>query len=83
MTSQTAECVKEDLTRSPSSGSVGTGYGFPSSHSQYMGYFSTFLILHLHFRHKFASNGSSESTASRVAIYTVIVTWAAIVAYSR
>jgi dolichyldiphosphatase len=83
MTSQTAKCVKEDLTRSPSSGSVANGYGFPSSHSQYMGYFATFLILHLHFRHKFASSGSYESRAFRVAIYTAIITWAGIVAYSR
>ena len=83
MTSQTAKCIKEDLTRSPSLGSVANGYGFPSSHSQYMGYFATFLILHLHFRHKFVMRGSSDSTAFRIAIYTAIVAWAALVAYSR
>ncbi|KAF9240607.1 hypothetical protein BU15DRAFT_73838 [Melanogaster broomeanus] len=31
------------------------GYGFPSSHSQYMGYFGAFLISHMYFRHRFAS----------------------------
>src|SRR5260221_13784842 len=35
-------------------GHVGNGYGFPSSHSQYMAYFSSFLICHLYFRHQFA-----------------------------
>jgi dolichyldiphosphatase len=75
--------VSEDLTRSPSSGSVANGYGFPSSHGQYMGYFATFLILHLHFRHKFAPGGSFELTAFRVVIYPAIITWAGIVAYSR
>ncbi|KAF8506400.1 hypothetical protein BU17DRAFT_71289 [Hysterangium stoloniferum] len=37
--------------------SPGDGYGFPSSHSQWMGYFSSFLILHLYFRHRFTSCG--------------------------
>ncbi|TEB30887.1 hypothetical protein FA13DRAFT_1733297 [Coprinellus micaceus] len=37
--------------------SFGNGYGFPSSHSQYMAYFSTFLMLHLYFRHRFSSTG--------------------------
>ncbi|KAF8269769.1 hypothetical protein EI94DRAFT_1771085 [Lactarius quietus] len=45
-----------------------------SSHSQYMAYFATFLILHLHFKHKFASQAS---------VYLAIVAWAVTVAYSR
>ncbi|KAK0489141.1 hypothetical protein IW261DRAFT_1443389 [Armillaria novae-zelandiae] len=36
---------------------VGNGYGFPSSHSQYMGYFATFLICHLYFQHRFGTTG--------------------------
>lgn len=65
-------------------GSVGNGYGFPSSHSQNMGYFATFLILHLHFRHTFAPSGSwIVDKAIRVFAYFVIVSWAGVVAYSR
>jgi len=63
--------------------SVANGYGFPSSHSQYMGYFATFLILHLHFKHKFSSHGSSDSTGFRAWAYIAIIAWAVIVAYSR
>ncbi|KAI0285776.1 PAP2-domain-containing protein [Russula aff. rugulosa BPL654] len=75
--------VKRIVKQGRPPGSVANGYGFPSSHSQYMGYFATFLILHLHFRHKFVISGSSDSTAFRIAIYTAIVAWAALVAYSR
>jgi len=65
-------------------GSVGNGYGFPSSHSQYMGYFATFLILHLHFRHKFAPNGVwIIDQAVRALVYIAIITLAGIVAYTR
>ncbi|PVF92473.1 PAP2-domain-containing protein [Serendipita vermifera] len=31
------------------------GYGFPSSHSQFMGFFASFLLLHLQLRHRFTS----------------------------
>ncbi|KAH9022468.1 PAP2-domain-containing protein [Lactarius pseudohatsudake] len=65
-------------------GSVGNGYGFPSSHSQNMGYFATFLILHLHFKHKFGPSGHRiVNQAAQASIYLVIVAWAIIVAYSR
>ncbi|KAH9976009.1 PAP2-domain-containing protein [Lactifluus volemus] len=53
---------------------VGNGYGFPSSHSQYMGYFATFLLLHLHFRHTFVF---------RAMTYSAIIAWTVVVAYSR
>lgn len=36
---------------------LGGGYGFPSSHSQFMGFFASFMILHLHHRHQFGSTG--------------------------
>ena len=63
---------------------MGNGYGFPSSHSQNMGYFATFLILHLHFRHTFTPSGSwIVDKAIRVFAYFVIVSWAGVVAYSR
>jgi len=65
-------------------GSVGNGYGFPSSHSQYMGYFATFLILHLHFKHKFEPSGSRiVNQASQASVYMAIIAWAITVAYSR
>ncbi|KAG2137621.1 uncharacterized protein EDB93DRAFT_1091072 [Suillus bovinus] len=60
------------------------GYGFPSSHSQYMGYFSAFLICHVYFRHRFASTGFTVlDQLCRIVVYLGLVTWCAIVAYSR
>ncbi|KAJ3984539.1 PAP2-domain-containing protein [Lentinula detonsa] len=65
-------------------GSLGNGYGFPSSHSQYMGYFSTFLICHLYFRHRFGSTGSSFlDQAWRIIVYVAVSAWGLSVAYSR
>ncbi|GAW00497.1 PAP2-domain-containing protein [Lentinula edodes] len=65
-------------------GSLGNGYGFPSSHSQYMGYFSTFLICHLYFRHRFASTGSLFlDQAWRILVYIAVSAWGLLVAYSR
>lgn len=76
--------IKRMVKQGRPPGSVGNGYGFPSSHSQYMGYFATFLILHLHFRHKFASNGVwIIDQAVRALVYIAIITWAGIVAYTR
>ncbi|KAG0709437.1 hypothetical protein DFH29DRAFT_230685 [Suillus ampliporus] len=60
------------------------GYGFPSSHSQYMGYFSTFLICHMYFRHRFASTGSIVfDQLFRMIVYLGLAAWSGIVAYSR
>jgi dolichyldiphosphatase len=60
------------------------GYGFPSSHSQYMGYFGAFLTCHVFFRHRFASTGSAVvDQLFRVVVYLGIAAWAGIVAYSR
>ncbi|KAI9440618.1 PAP2-domain-containing protein [Lactarius indigo] len=65
-------------------GSVGNGYGFPSSHSQNMGFFATFLILHLHFKHKFRPSGSRiVNQAVQALVYLTIVAWATTVAYTR
>ena len=67
-----------------SSDTHGHGYGFPSSHSQYMAYFSTFLILHLHFRHRFTSTGIPIlDSLWRIAVYSGLVLWAGVVCYSR
>lgn len=60
------------------------GYGFPSSHSQYMGYFGAFLICHLYFRHRFASTGNALLDRSfRLLVYAGITSWVVLVAYSR
>lgn len=72
--------VKEE--RPPES--LGQGYGFPSSHSQYMGYFSTFLIIHLWFRHRFSPSGYPIlDLLFRGLVYSALVTWTAVVCYSR
>lgn len=64
--------------------SVGTGYGFPSSHSQYMAYFATFLILHLYFRHRFVSTGYYiVDVAWLLLLHLALIGWAGVVAYSR
>ncbi|KAI0046977.1 PAP2-domain-containing protein [Auriscalpium vulgare] len=64
--------------------SVGNGYGFPSSHSQYMAYFATFLVLHLHFRHRFVSMGSTAvDRLFRLTLHAAFISWAGVVAYSR
>jgi len=65
-------------------GHIGNGYGFPSSHSQYMGYFATFLICHLHFRHRFEPCGIPLlDLLWRFAVYSILIVWAGSVCYSR
>jgi len=65
-------------------GHVGDGYGFPSSHSQYMGYFATFLICHLYFRHRFEPCGVLFlDRLFRLAVYSLLLLWAGAVCYSR
>ena len=62
----------------------GNGYGFPSSHSQYMGYFAAFLVCHMYFTYQFSSTGSSVLDALwRFIVYSVLYSWAGAVAYSR
>ncbi|KAI0372626.1 PAP2-domain-containing protein [Pilatotrama ljubarskyi] len=63
---------------------LGDGYGFPSSHSQWMGYFASFLLLHFTLRHRFVTTGYPILDIARdVALYTFILTWAGAVAFSR
>ncbi|KAJ7066502.1 hypothetical protein C8F01DRAFT_1123489 [Mycena amicta] len=76
--------IKHTVQEARPAYSAANGYGFPSSHSQYMGYFAAFLILHLYCRHRFASTGSRLlDGAWRGAVYSALISWAAIVAYSR
>ncbi|PCH36313.1 PAP2-domain-containing protein [Wolfiporia cocos MD-104 SS10] len=63
---------------------LGDGYGFPSSHSQWMGYFSTFLICHILCRHRFVSTGwHAVDLLWKTLVLTGLVTWAGAVAFSR
>lgn len=63
---------------------LGDGYGFPSSHSQWMGYFATFLLCHFSFRHRYISTGSVVlDFAWKLVLYAGIVFWAGAVAFSR
>ncbi|KAI5300619.1 hypothetical protein KEM55_006139 [Ascosphaera atra] len=71
----------------------GHGYGMPSSHAQYVGFFSTYLALFLLFRHAPTAGSSSSSSADRrstgipyplrLFISVLAVASAAIVAGSR
>jgi len=64
--------------------SIGNGYGFPSSHSQYMAYFASFLVCHLYFRHRFSSTGYTFlDFIWRMTVYTALLGWSGLVAYSR
>jgi len=76
--------IKRSVKEERPPGSVGNGYGFPSSHSQYMAYFATFLILHLHFRHRFVSTGNwFVDKLFRLSLHAAFISWAGTVAYSR
>ncbi|KAF9038497.1 hypothetical protein BJ165DRAFT_1531586 [Panaeolus papilionaceus] len=63
---------------------LGSGYGFPSSHSQYMAYFTAFLTCHLYFRHRFTSSGYVLlDKLWRASVYSALFAWTGAVAYSR
>ncbi|EIW58559.1 PAP2-domain-containing protein [Trametes versicolor FP-101664 SS1] len=63
---------------------LGDGYGFPSSHSQWMGYFASFLILHFTLRHRWTPTGFRTLDLARdVFLYAFILAWAGAVAFSR
>lgn len=60
------------------------GYGFPSSHSQFMGYFASFMLLHLYFRHKFTSTGNAlVDLLWTLAMRGAVLGLALVVCYSR
>lgn len=63
---------------------LGDGYGFPSSHSQWMGYFASFLFLHFTLRHRWTPTGFRTLDLARdVFLYAFIFVWAGAVAFSR
>ena len=68
----------------PRAAGLGDGYGFPSSHSQWMAYFATFLICHVRFRHRFTPTGNKYvDLLLRLAVVLGLVAWAGGVAFSR
>lgn len=78
-----ADCTLQHNDRFRSE-AIGHGYGFPSSHSQYMGYFSSFLMMHLYFKHRFTSTGSRMfDQLFRLLVYFGLASWASLVCYSR
>ncbi|TFK83869.1 PAP2-domain-containing protein [Polyporus arcularius HHB13444] len=63
---------------------LGDGYGFPSSHSQWMGYFASFLLLHFSLRHRWVSTGFAFLDYARdILLFAFIISWSAAVAFSR
>ncbi|KIP02267.1 hypothetical protein PHLGIDRAFT_112248 [Phlebiopsis gigantea 11061_1 CR5-6] len=63
---------------------MGPGYGFPSSHSQWMGYFAAFLVCHFTLRHRFVTTGFGLLDRARsVILYAGIIGCSAAVAFSR
>lgn len=63
---------------------MGPGYGFPSSHSQWMGYFAAFLVCHFTLRHRFVTTGFGLLDRARnVILYAGIIGWSVAVAFSR
>ncbi|OCH91518.1 PAP2-domain-containing protein [Obba rivulosa] len=63
---------------------LGEGYGFPSSHSQWMGYFAAFMTCHFIFRHRFPTTGIRVlDVAWKATVHSAIALWAAAVATSR
>jgi len=76
--------IKHSIKQDRPIENIGNGYGFPSSHSQYMAYFTSFLVCHLYSRHRFSSCGiPALDFLFRVAVYVALLAWAGLVAYSR
>ncbi|KAF8202517.1 hypothetical protein BJ912DRAFT_842816, partial [Pholiota molesta] len=76
--------IKRIIKQERPIGTIGNGYGFPSSHSQYMAYFTSFLLCHLYSRHRFSSTGyPALDFLFRMAVYAALLTWTGLVAYSR
>jgi len=76
--------LKHSLKQPRPNAELGDGYGFPSSHSQYMAYFATFLICHVRFRHRFTPTGNTlVDLLLRLLVAIALIAWAGGVAYSR
>ncbi|KAH7093927.1 PAP2-domain-containing protein [Auriculariales sp. MPI-PUGE-AT-0066] len=87
---EAANWVIKQLVRQPRPmDSLGTGYGFPSSHSQYMGYFATFVVLHVVCAYRPpTTNGAGTMLYAIESLRGPIVAigttaWAVTVCYSR
>ncbi|KAG8706840.1 hypothetical protein FRC08_000832 [Ceratobasidium sp. 394] len=75
--------LKEIVRENRPETSHGDGYGFPSSHSQYMAYFSSFFVMHLLTRHRFPNHTPLEQTIHTAILCLGAIVWAGTVCYSR
>ncbi|GHJ90371.1 hypothetical protein NliqN6_6773 [Naganishia liquefaciens] len=72
-------------------GKLGDGYGMPSSHSQFLGYSSTFLIVHLLLIHQreqgtgraLAVRNTFTAKVTRYGLVVGLVAWSLLTGYSR
>ncbi|KAG0328590.1 hypothetical protein BG000_000421 [Podila horticola] len=56
---------------------LGDGYGMPSSHSQFMAYFATYMVILMY------RSGSDSNILMAHAVSAIVVVWAILVVYSR
>ncbi|KAF8943756.1 hypothetical protein BGZ47_005080 [Haplosporangium gracile] len=56
---------------------LGDGYGMPSSHSQFMAYFATYMIILMY------RNGASSRAVSPHVVTALVLIWSILVVYSR
>ncbi|KAI0794443.1 PAP2-domain-containing protein [Fomes fomentarius] len=76
--------LKHIIQQDRPSTDLGDGYGFPSSHSQWMGYFASFLFWHFTYRHRFTSTGFVLIDYVRtILLFTGILGVSVAVAFSR
>ncbi|KAF9437521.1 hypothetical protein BGZ76_000395 [Entomortierella beljakovae] len=75
------ECInyilKKNVKHARPTEYLGNGYGMPSSHSQFMAYFATYMITLMY------RSGASSDTVSSHLVSVIVVIWALIVIYSR
>ncbi|KAF9195497.1 hypothetical protein BGZ51_000073 [Haplosporangium sp. Z 767] len=56
---------------------LGDGYGMPSSHSQFMSYFATYMVILMY------RMGASSGAVSPHVVTTIVLIWSILVIYSR
>ncbi|KAF9184649.1 hypothetical protein BGZ50_003562 [Haplosporangium sp. Z 11] len=56
---------------------LGNGYGMPSSHSQFMSYFATYMVILMY------RMGASSGAVSPHVVTTIVLIWSILVIYSR
>ncbi|KAI1292708.1 hypothetical protein EDD11_008708 [Mortierella claussenii] len=56
---------------------LGDGYGMPSSHSQFMAYFATYMVILMY------RSGASSGAISPHIVSVLVIIWSSVVIYSR